>query len=210
MADATHDPVTSTARAAGLVACRRCARVWPIGKPECGRCGAPLVSRDWGSIQRVWAWLALGILAYIPANIYPMLRSTVLFSTTESTIVGGAVDLIHHGAVGVALIVLIASVAIPLGKFCVIAYLAISLRRRRSLASHSRHKLYELIEFVGRWSMIDVFVVAILSALVQLSTVATIQPGPAAIAFAVSVIATMLAAQSFDPRLLWNDEAPAR
>lgn len=193
-----------TARRAGLVACRRCTRVWPMTATECRRCGSALTSRDEASIQRIWAWLTLGILCYIPANIYPMLRTQVLFTTTESSIVGGAVDLIHHGAVGIALIVLVASVAIPMGKFAAIAYLAVSLRRSRALSSHSRHRLYELVEFIGRWSMIDVFVVAILSALVQLSTVASINPGPAAITFAMSVIATMLAAQCFDPRMIWD------
>jgi len=149
--------------------------------------------------------MILGVICYIPANIYPMLLTRTLFTTQESTIVGGAVEIAHHGAYGIAAIILIASVLIPVGKFIAIAYLALSLKRRVALSAHARHKLYEVVEFIGRWSMIDVFVVAILSSLVQLSAVASINPGPAAITFALSVIFTMLAALSFDPRMIWDD-----
>ncbi|MFZ5961396.1 paraquat-inducible protein A [Thalassococcus sp. BH17M4-6] len=193
-----------TAREAGLVACQRCARVWPMGTAECGRCGGRLRSRDTGSLSRVWALWIAGVICYIPANLYPMLVTNTLLSTSQSTIVGGAVDLIHHGAIGVALIILVASVLIPMGKFLAIAYLAIAVRRGSNLSANRRHHMYEVVEFIGRWSMIDVFVVAILSSLVQLSVVASIQPGPAAMTFALSVIFTMLSAQSFDTRLFWD------
>ncbi|WP_108482560.1 paraquat-inducible protein A [Oceaniglobus ichthyenteri] len=200
-----------TARQSGLIACTRCTRVWPMGHTRCGRCGGRLTSRDNSSLQRVWAWWLVGIICYIPANIYPMLRTRTLFMTDESTIVAGAVEIAQHGSYGIAAIIIIASVLIPVGKFIAIAYLALSLRHRVRLSAHGRHRLYEVVEFIGRWSMIDVFVVAILSSLVQLSTVATINPGPAAITFALSVIFTMLAALSFDPRLIWDnpkDTAP--
>ncbi|WP_246107335.1 paraquat-inducible protein A [Puniceibacterium confluentis] len=193
-----------TAREAGLVACRRCARVWPMGTESCGRCGSPLQSRDTASLSRVWAlWLA-GVICYIPANTNPMLITQTLLSNSKSTIVGGAVDLIHHGSIGVAIIILIASVLIPVGKFLAIAYLAISVRRGSGISAARRHHLFEVVEFIGRWSMIDVFVVAILSSLVQLSVVASIHPGSAALTFALSVIFTMLSAQAFDTRLFWD------
>lgn len=198
-----------TARERGLVACTRCTLVWPRQRAVCGRCGSDLHSRDKASLQRVWAWLAVGIICYIPANIYPMLRTRVLFTTSEDTIVEGAIELATHGAVGVALVIFVASVLIPIGKFLAIGFLAISISRPRTLSAHARHRLYELVEFIGRWSMIDVFVVAILSALVQLKVAASINPGPAAITFALSVIFTMLAAQSFDPRLIWDSEREA-
>lgn len=194
-----------TARSQGLVACTRCTRVWPMGQDNCPRCGSRLVSRRTRSLQRVWAWLAMGIICYVPANLYPMLRTRTLFTTSESTIIGGAVEIAHHGSYGIAAIILIASVLIPVGKFVAIAYLALSLKRKVSMSSHRRHKLYEIVEFIGRWSMIDVFVVAILSSLVQLSAVASINPGPAAVTFALSVIFTMLSALSFDPRMIWDD-----
>ena len=201
-----------TARTRGLVACTRCTKVWLVGRETCGRCGTRLVSRDYRSLQRVWAWLAVGIICYIPANLYPMLRTRMLFTTTESTIVEGALDLAYHGAYGVALVIFVASVLIPVGKFVAIGWLAYSVAKPLSMEPHRRQKLYEVVEFIGRWSMIDVFVVAILSALVQLNVAASINPGPAAITFAMSVIFTMLAAQSFDPRMIWDayDGRPTR
>ncbi|WP_226779748.1 paraquat-inducible protein A [Oceaniglobus trochenteri] len=175
-----------------------------MGQERCSRCGSPLVSRRTRSLQRVWAWLFVGMICYVPANIYPMLRTRTLFMTDESTILGGAIEIAHHGSYGIAAIIIIASVVIPIGKFIAIGYLALSLRRQVRLSSHARHKLYEFVEFIGRWSMIDVFVVAILSSLVQLSSVASINPGPAAITFALSVIFTMMSALSFDPRMIWD------
>lgn len=193
-----------TARDLGIVACQRCTKVWPLGTPKCGRCNAKLVSRDAKSLQRVWAWWVAGLMCYVPANLYPMLRTRTLFQVQEDTIVGGAIELIHHGAYGIALVILVASVVIPLGKFMAIAFLALSVKGRSSVSKTQRHGLYEVVEYIGRWSMIDVFVVAILSSLVQLNTLAAVNPGPASLFFALSVIFTMLSAQSFDPRLIYD------
>ena len=196
-----------SAREMGLVGCTHCAKVWPKGTEICGRCGLSLVSRDRRALSRVWAWWAAGVLAYIPANIYPMLITRTLFGSSDSTIVGGAVDLMLHGAYAVAIVVLFASVAIPLAKFAAIAYLALAVQRGWRGSALRRMQLYELVEFIGRWSMIDVFVVALLASLVQLSVVASINPGPAALAFALSVIFTMLSARSFDSRTIWDSVA---
>ncbi len=196
-----------SAREAGLVGCPHCAKVWPMGTRRCGRCGQRLISRDRKSLSRVWAWWSVGLMAYVPANLYPMLVTRTLFGTQENTIVGGAVDLALHGAWAVAFVILFASVAIPIGKFAAIAYLALAVQRGWRGPALRRMQLYELVEFIGRWSMIDVFVVAILASLVQLSVVATINPGPAALAFALSVIFTMLAARSFDSRTIWDSLA---
>lgn len=193
-----------TARDAGLVACRRCGQVHQLDTATCNRCNGALQSRDATSLQKVWAWLIAGVIAYIPANIYPMLQTKTLIENSESTIVGGVIELIEYGNYGIAFIVFFASVMIPIGKFLAVMYLAISVQRKSQKDQHQRHRLYEVVEFIGRWSMIDVFVVAILSALVQLDAVATINPGIAAVSFALSVIFTMLAAQSFDPRLIWD------
>lgn len=193
-----------TAKEAGLVACTTCTRVWPIDTPSCARCGTTLVSRDKRSLSRVWAWWFAGLLAYIPANLYPMLETRTLLSTSSDTIVGGAVVLWEHGSYGVAAIILIASVLIPVAKFMCIAFLALSARRDTDVSAHSRHVMYEVVEYIGRWSMIDVFVVAILSSLVQLNVAASITPGPAALSFALSVICTMLSAQAFDSRMIWD------
>lgn len=175
-----------------------------MGAQVCKRCEGRLQSRDTESLQKVWAWLIAGIIAYIPANIYPMLLTSTLVERSESTIIGGVVELFEHGSWGIATIVFAASVMIPVGKFVAIIYLAISVQRRSNANQHERHKAYEVVEFIGRWSMIDVFVVAILSALVQLDTIATVNPGIAAVSFALSVIFTMLSAQAFDSRLIWD------
>ncbi len=168
-----------------------------------------MTSRDPRSLQRVWAWWVAGLMCYIPANLYPMLKTQTLLTAQQDTIVGGAIELIHHGSYGVAIIILVASVLIPIGKFIAIAFLATAAARRRStVPAHHRMGLYEVVEYIGRWSMIDVFVVAILSSLVQLSTVASVTPGPASLAFALSVIFTMLSAQSFDSRLIWDHLDP--
>lgn len=194
-----------TAREAGLIGCTRCGRVHEPHTRACIRCGSPLSSRDDTSLQRVWAWWIAGLVAYIPANVYPMLLTSTLVSHTESTIVGGAVDLFSHGDVGVALVVLIASVVIPIAKFMAIAFLAVSINKRHIMDEHAQHRLFAVVEFIGRWSMIDVFVVAILASLVRFSVVATINPGIAAVSFAISVACTMQAALSFDPRIIWDE-----
>ncbi len=198
-----------TSREAGLVGCRRCGRVWPSDTSRCERCGGALKSRDDHSLQRVWAWWIAGIMAYIPANLYPMLETRLLFRTESSTIIGGAIDLASHGAVGIAVVILVASVLIPLGKFFAIAYLALSVRRESHMSAIGRQRVFEIVEYIGRWSMIDVFVVAILASLVQLNVAASISPGMASLAFALSVIFTMLSAQSFDSRMIWDRQEEA-
>lgn len=208
MANARRPNTVLTARQAGLVACTTCSKVHAGGTRYCKRCGAPLHSRDAHSLQRVWAWWLAGLIFYIPANLNPMLLTTTLGKESKNTIVGGVIELIAHHSYGVAFIVFVASVVIPIGKFLVIAYLALSIHRASILSAPTRLHLYEVVEFIGRWSMLDVFVVAILSALVQFKFVASVHPGMAAVSFALSVAFTMLSAQSFDPRLIWDaDEA---
>lgn len=205
---AREDAPVLTAHRAGLVGCRGCGRVWPETFTTCGRCGARLTPPDRRSLQAVWAWLAAGLIFYVPANMLPMLKTQTfagLRGSSEATIIGGVIELLHYGSYGVAAIVFVASIVVPIGKFIVIAWLARVAGRPASVeAAHTRLRALEAIEFIGRWSMIDVFVVAILSALVQLGFVATIHPGPAAVSFALSVAFTMLSAQSFDPRLIWR------
>ncbi len=198
-------PATITARAAGYLGCPHCGRVHNLPAPgHCLRCGLRLdASKPDASLQWVWAWFFAGLIAYVPANLYPMLLTSQLGRTSESTILEGVVDLIHYGSYAVAAIVFVASILIPVGKFLAIAYLALSIQRKVRQGVHNRHKLYEVVEFIGRWSMIDVFVVAILAALVQLDFAASINPGVAAISFALSVAFTMLSAQSFNPKSIW-------
>lgn len=148
-----------------------------MGTATCGRCGHHMVSRDTLSLQKVWAWWVVGLICYIPANLYPMLATRTLVSKDEGTIIGGAVELAHHGSWGIALIIIFASVVIPIGKFMAVAALALGVKNGSRMSPLRRHQLYEVVEYIGRWSMIDVFVVAILSSLVQLGSLASIQPG---------------------------------
>lgn len=203
-----------TARTEGMIGCRSCARVWPMSDKTCGLCGARLVSRDRRSFVMVWLWWIAGAAAYIPANLWPMLETRVLFRSSNDTIVGGAVKLAEHGSFGIAAIILFASVVIPVAKFAAIGWLAAVAQFKIASNSKWRHRIYEAVELIGRWSMIDVFVVAILASLIQFSVLATVKPGPAALAFALSVIFTMLSALSFDSRMIWDidtrDAAPNR
>ncbi|MBC7147085.1 MAG: paraquat-inducible protein A [Thioclava marina] len=193
-----------TATDAGLIGCTRCGKVWTRDHSYCERCGAKLRKVDTHGLQAVWAWWLAGLIFYIPANLYPMLRTATLGAEQKNTIVGGAIELWRHHNYGVALIIFVASVMIPIGKFIAVAYLALAVGNEKRRGGHPHLHLFEVVEFIGRWSMIDVFVVAILSALVQLGFVASIHPGPAAASFALSVAFTMLSAQSFDPRLIWR------
>ncbi|AGT11307.1 paraquat-inducible protein A [Paracoccus aminophilus] len=206
---APHDdaPVL-TAHRAGLIGCRSCGRVWPQGQEICSRCGSGLVPPDRRCLQAVWAWMAAGIIFYIPANLFPIMKTQTLAGfqgNTNATIVQGVIELIRYGNWGVASIVFVASIVVPISKFIGIAWLARVAGRPATVhAAHKRLRILEFVDFIGRWSMIDVFVVAILSALVQLGFVASINPGSAAVCFALSVAFTMLSAQSFDPRLIWR------
>ncbi|MEH6786396.1 MAG: paraquat-inducible protein A [Paracoccus sp. (in: a-proteobacteria)] len=203
-----HRGPVMTAHRAGLLGCHSCGRVWPETRTRCARCGAGLVPPDRRRLQHVWAWWFAGLILYIPANLFPMMSTQTfagLQGNTESTIIEGVMELIHYGNYDIAAIVFVASIVVPIAKFVAIAWLAmVAGRPATTEQAHTRLKIFEVVEFIGRWSMIDVFVVAILSALVQLGFVASIHPGPAAASFALSVAFTMLSAQSFDPRLIWR------
>ena len=196
-----------TAREAGLVACETCGKVHQAPRQEpafCLRCGSRLHSRKPASIERTWALLVTGIVLYLPANLYPIMQTESLGRPEDSTIIGGVILLWQHGSYMISGVVFIASVLIPILKFFVIAYLLLSVQRRSTLARRQKLRLYHVTEFIGPWSMIDVFVVALLVALVQMGGIASVRPGVAALAFATMVAATMLAALSFDQRLLWD------
>jgi paraquat-inducible protein A len=196
-----------TARSAGLIACRTCGRVHRAQTQYCQRCGQALFSREPASLQRVWAWLCAGFMAYIPANLYPMLETTTLGRTQTNTLLGGVIELVLHHSFGVAAIVFFASIIIPIGKFVCISYLALQIQHPDKRSLHLKHRMLEVVDFIGRWSMIDVFVVALLSSLVQLGSVVSVKPGIAAVSFALSVVFTMLSAMSFDSRLIWDTDS---
>jgi paraquat-inducible protein A len=143
-------------------------------------------------------------ICYIPANALPVLTTTALGADESDTIISGVIYLYASGSWPLALIVLVASVMVPLGKLFALAYLLITVKRRSVKGTHDRTRIFYLVEFVGRWSMLDVFVTAFLVALIQLKPLMSVEPGPGVIFFMAVVVLTMLAAQSFDPRLIWD------
>ena len=171
---------------------------------RCGRCGARLHARRPRSLERTLAYLVAAVIAYIPANLYPIMTLRKLGEGEPATILGGVAHLAHAGMWSLAAIVFIASVLVPVLKLVGLAYLVATARRATVSQAFDRTRLYRIVEAVGRWSMVDVFVISILVALVQLGAIATIESGPAATAFCVVVVLTMLSAMSFDPRLLWD------
>ena len=199
-----------TAAEAGLVSCESCSllsRPADAAEPGyCPRCGAELVWRRHHSIQYTWALVIAAAICYIPANILPVLNTTTLGSTDSDTIMGGVVFLYTSGSWPLALIVLIASVMVPLGKLIALSYLLIAVQRGSLGGNRERTRLYRMVEFIGRWSMLDVFVDTFTVALVQLSPLMSVEPGPGVLFFAAVVVLTMIAAESFDPRLIWDAE----
>ena len=156
------------------------------------------------SIQRTWALVIAAGVCYIPANVLPVLRTTTLGSDEPDTIMGGVMLLYNTGSWPLALIVLVASVMVPLGKLGALSYLLITVQRRSVSNNQERMRLYRMVEFIGRWSMLDVFVDTFTVALVQLQPLMSVQPGPGVLFFAAVVVLTMIAAESFDPRLIWD------
>jgi paraquat-inducible protein A len=200
--------ITISAAQAGLVSCESCSllsRPADAAEPGyCPRCGAELVWRRHHSIQYTWALVIAAAICYIPANVLPVLSTTTLGSTDSDTIMGGVVFLYTSGSWPLALIVLIASVMVPLGKLIALSYLLIAVQRRSLGGNRERTRLYRMVEFIGRWSMLDVFVDTFTVALVQLSPLMSVEPGPGVLFFAAVVVLTMIAAESFDPRLVWD------
>jgi len=197
-----------TASQIGLCACHGCgslSELLPgVHEMRCRRCGAALHLRKPNSIARTWAFLIAAYIMYVPANVLPIMKTGSLFGSQSDTIMSGVAYLWHSGSWHLALVVFIASVLVPLAKMICLTLLLISVQRGWAEHALERTKLYRVLEFVGPWSMLDVYVVTILVALVQLKSLATIQPGPAAAAFGAVVILTMFAAMAFDPRLLWE------
>jgi paraquat-inducible protein A len=194
---------------------------WRIGCDTCGlvsraapgmrcpRCGFRLHVRKAGSIERTWAFAIAAMILYIPANVYPVLTVVRLGAGEPSTILGGVRELAELGMWPLAALVFFASVAVPVLKLIGLGVLLISTHLGSEWALHDRTVLYKIVDAIGRWSMIDIFMESILVALVQFGQLASVYPGQGAVAFAAVVILTMLAAHSFDPRLMW-DSAQAR
>ncbi|QUN32609.1 paraquat-inducible protein A (plasmid) [Cupriavidus sp. KK10] len=195
-----------TATSQGLLACHACDLLSPMtleGAP-CPRCGAALHHRKPASMTRAWAFLLAAYLLYIPANLLPIMVTQSIFGTQRDTIMSGVIYLWLSGSHMLALVVLVASIVVPLLKMMILTLLLLSVRRKSTWRIREQTRLYALVEVIGRWSMLDIFVVALLASLVRAGALATITPGAGALAFASVVVLTMLASLSFDPRLLWD------
>jgi paraquat-inducible protein A len=172
---------------------------------RCPRCHEPLHHAKPFSLQRTWAFVFAAAVLYIPANAFPVMSTTSSFQAEEHTLLGGIRELWLDGSWGLAAIVFIASIAVPVLKIVALASLAWSVRHAPTWRRPERARLFRLIELVGHWSMLDVYVVVLLGACVQFGSLASARPEPGLLAFAAVVVLTLLAAQSFDPRLIWRE-----
>ena len=198
------DPESAAAR--GLAVCGACGLVEPIAGRRCSRCLATLHLRKPFALQRTWALMIGATLLYVPANLLPVLDvQSSIKGEQKSTIISGVIQFWQDGDYPVAAIIFTASIMIPILKIIALVWLCLATGHGRRPEATTR--LYRITEFIGRWSMVDVFVVAILVGVVQLGSVMSIYPGEGALAFAGVVILTMLAALSFDPRLIWDAAA---
>jgi paraquat-inducible protein A len=174
------------------------------GRRRCPRCNDILHQRKPMSIQRTWALVLAALAFYVPANVYPVMTVTSLGQTQSDTIFSGVVFLFEHGMLPLAAILFIASIFVPLLKLLILVFLLVSIQLRSRWRPRDRTRLYRITETIGRWSMVDVYVVTILVALVHLGNLASIQAEAGAVFFCAVVILTMFAAMAFDPRLIWD------
>jgi paraquat-inducible protein A len=199
-----------TATSLGLLSCHQCGKLWKDAEQgqQCAHCKATLHIRKPDSINRTWALLITACIAYIPANMLPVMVTSTFFESHQDTILSGIIFFWVSGEWGLAAVVFIASFLVPLLKITALFTLLISAQQKSTWRQLERAKLYRMIELIGRWSMLDVFVVSLLVGLVQMQGFAQINAGVGIVAFGAVVVLTMLAAISFDPRLIWDTEQP--
>lgn len=201
------------ASALGLARCGTCALLVNLAgatRAHCPRCAGAVALRQVRSVSVTWALLLAAMVLYVPANLLPVMTVISLGSGVPDTILSGVISLYRNGYQVLAVIVFTASILVPLVKMLILLYLLVSVQRRSALARPQRTRLYRITEFIGRWSMVDIFVVALMTALVRAGSIATVDPGNGARAFAAVVILTLFAAVSFDPRLIWDHPATDR
>ncbi|MEO5340447.1 MAG: paraquat-inducible protein A [Magnetococcus sp. MYC-9] len=199
----------ATALQAGWVRCPHCTLLVGIpthpGPPcDCPHCHAPLHPRKPASLSRTWALILAAALFYIPANLLPIMTVVRFGQGAPDTILSGIQHLMESGLWPLALLILFASMIVPLMKLGILTFLLLSVHYRSRWRPRDRTHLYRALELFGHWSMVDIFLLSILTALVQLGTLSTIEPGDGATFFGVVVVLTMLATKSFDPRLMWD------
>ena len=196
-----------SAKERGIAGCHTCGLAVKMpdhADAECPRCGSEVHYRKHNSVNRAWAFLISAFVMYIPANTEPMMRTTALGHEEADTIISGVLYFLSAGEWYLAVVIFAASVMLPLLKIIAIAYILISIQRGAVTRKQDRTNLYKIAEILGRWSMLDIFVVALMVTLVQLGKLTSIEPGAACIAFALVVILTMFAEMALDPKLIWD------
>ena len=194
-----------SARQAGLQACSTCGLLAPLTRTApCARCGAALHSRIPDSRSRTWALLITSAILYLPANLLPVTRVFSLGKPHNDTIMSGVVYFLRTGSWPLALLIFVASVVVPMLKFGILGLLLVSVRFRWRRLPRLRTRLYRLTDLVGRWSMVDIFAITLMVAMLHMGSMASVVPREGAMAFAMMVVATILAVRSFDPRLVWD------
>ncbi len=202
-----------TAIAASYASCHDCGKLarMPGGHVRgvrCPRCGAALHLRKPNSLQRTWALVIAAAICYVPANLLPVMTVTSLGKPTADTIMSGVVYFLEHGDWPLALVIFTASIFVPMMKLAILVFLLISVQRRSSWRPVERTRMYRLTEAIGRWSMVDIYVITIMVALVRLGNLATIEASAGAVFFGAVVVITIFAAESFDPRIIWDRSEP--
>jgi paraquat-inducible protein A len=187
-----------------LRSCPCCTAILPVAQHQCPRCHTKAQARRRHSLQITLALLLTSLILYIPANLLPIMVTESLGNPMTSTIMSGVIFLWQDGSYPVAMVIFIASIMVPSLKMLAIAWLCWNAKGHGRMDSPRMHVIYEVVEFVGRWSMIDIFVIAVLSALVRMGQLMSIYPDIGAVLFALVVILTMFAAMTFDPRLTWD------
>ncbi|MGN6388089.1 MAG: paraquat-inducible protein A [Burkholderiaceae bacterium] len=202
-----------TAIGRGMLTCETCGLLSRTGlEPaqaqaallRCPRCHARLHARKPASLLRTWLFLIAAYILYVPANLLPILETRSLFDSADSTIMNGVILFWTSGSWFIAGLIFFASIVVPLTKLMALTLLAVSVHRRSAWQPYQRTRLYRLVEAIGRWSMLDIYVIAISVALVQLGRFASMQVGWGAACFGAVVVLTMFAAHAFDPRLIWD------
>jgi paraquat-inducible protein A len=202
-----------TARAASLASCHDCGKLSRVDRGNthglrCQRCGAALHMRKPNSVQRTWALVIAAAICYVPANLLPVMTVTSLGRPVSDTIMSGVVYFVEHGDWPLALVIFTASVFVPMMKLAILTFLLISVQLRSRWRPVERTRMYRLTEAIGRWSMVDIYVITIMVALVRLGNLATIEASAGAVFFGAVVVITIFAAESFDPRIIWDKSEP--
>ncbi|KND58189.1 Paraquat-inducible protein A [Candidatus Burkholderia verschuerenii] len=199
----------TTASREHLVSCHSCGLVQPLAhtieKQRCTRCHATVHRRNPDSIARTWALLISAAILYIPANLFPIMHTASILGSEDDTIMSGVALFWNDGDIPLAAVIFIASILVPMLKLISIGFLLISVQRRSKWQPRQRTTMFRIVEGIGRWSMLDVFVITLTVALVRFNSLAVITAGPGALAFASVVVLTMLASMQFDPRLIWDN-----